>query len=206
MGMENCSSILDLNGTAPCQVHLVPSGSFQGRDGRGPYHLNASSVLASFAAWGMPVAIDYEHQSLNTAANGQPAPAAGWITELKNMSDGIWGKVEWTEKAVGMITLKEYRYLSPVFDHKKDGEVVRLTGAALTNNPNLYLQALATRHTVARHFISPSSINESILVADAVMRSGLLRQDQVSSAAHFHASDPKGFDTFLCACRSYQKN
>jgi phage I-like protein len=35
--------------------------------------------------------------------------------------------------------------VSPVFEHDKEGVVVRLLRAALTNNPNLYLKAIAAR-------------------------------------------------------------
>lgn len=132
-------------GEAPAWVHLLPAGEFSGRDGRGPYQTNAKSILAEFAAWGMPLAIDYEHQGINSADNGKPAPAAGWITELESRKGEIWGKVEWTDTATGMIAAREYRYLSPVFDYNTQGVVIRIVGAGLTNNPNLYLTAIAKR-------------------------------------------------------------
>ncbi len=132
-------------GEAPAWVHLLPAGEFSGRDGRGPYQTNAKSILAEFAAWGMPLALDYEHQGINSADNGKPAPAAGWITELESRKGEIWGKVEWTDTATGMIAAREYRYLSPVFDYNTQGAVIRIVGAGLTNNPNLYLTAIAKR-------------------------------------------------------------
>ena len=77
-------------------------------------------------------------------------PAAGWIEEMDVRADGIWGRVKWTEKAKTAIHADEYRYLSPVFDHMKDGKVYRLRRAALTNTPNLELQKVAAS---ARHNI-----------------------------------------------------
>ncbi|MDP2783296.1 MAG: phage protease [Sulfurimicrobium sp.] len=133
------------SGPAPEWVHLIPAGEFSGRDGRGPYKNNPQSVLDSFSAWGMPLAIDYEHQGLNAAENGQPAPASAWINELEARDGSIWGRVEWTGKAAAMIAAGEYKYLSPVFEHTKTGAIVRLTGCGLTNNPNLYLTAIARR-------------------------------------------------------------
>lgn len=132
-------------GPAPEWVHLIPAGEFSGRDGRGPYKSNPQSVLDQFASWGMPLVIDYEHQGINTVDNGQPAPAAAWVHELQDRDGEIWGRAEWTGKAAGMVEAKEYKYLSPVFDHAQDGTLIRLVGAGLTNNPNLYLTAIARR-------------------------------------------------------------
>ena len=129
----------------PEWVELIPAGEFSGRDGRGPYTLDPAAVQSAFADWGMPLAIDYEHQAFNAAENGQPAPAAGWINALDVRAGALWGQVEWTERAAGHVTAREYRFLSPVFDHDKQGRVLRLLGAGLTNNPNLYLTALNRR-------------------------------------------------------------
>jgi phage I-like protein len=128
-------------------VHLIPTGTFQGRDGRGPYQLRdaAAVIRASREHAGrrlMP--IDYDHQIDFAEANGKPAPAAGWITGLHARADGIWGVVDWTARAAEHLARREYRYLSPAFRHKPDGEVTCLLRAALTNNPNLdQLTALA---------------------------------------------------------------
>lgn len=43
-----------------------------------------------------------------------------------------------------MISGKEYRYISPSFLHRTDGEVVRIKGAGLVHKPNLHLTALAS--------------------------------------------------------------
>lgn len=77
--------------------------------------------------------IDYEHQTLT----GSEAPAAGWIKTLTYRgTNGIWAKVEWTDKAKVYINSKEYRYLSPVFlKDTADNRVVKLINAALTNQP-----------------------------------------------------------------------
>lgn len=133
------------SGDVPEWVELIPAGQFYGRDGRGPYFLNADAVQQAFASWAMPLAIDYEHQAFNALENGQPAPAAGWINALEVRTGAMWGKVEWTERAASYIAPREYRFLSPVFDYDKSGQIVRVTGAGLTNNPNLYLTALNRR-------------------------------------------------------------
>lgn len=129
-------------GAAPEWVELIPAGTFTGRDGRGPYTTEVDSVLAQFAALGMPVAIDYEHQTMMVEENGQPAPAAAWIRALEARDGAIWGRVEWTPRAAAMVADREYRFLSPEFLHTPAGVVMALSGAGLTNRPNLYLTAL----------------------------------------------------------------
>ncbi|MBY0431223.1 MAG: phage protease, partial [Rhodospirillales bacterium] len=90
------------------------------------------------------IAIDYDHQTDHAAKNGRPAPAAGWIKGLQARPDGIWGMVDWTGRAAEHLRKREYRYLSPAFSHSPNGEVTCLLRAALTNNPNLELTALAS--------------------------------------------------------------
>jgi phage I-like protein len=129
----------------PAWVEMIPAGQFSGRDGRGPYRADFAAIQQTFAAWRMPIPGDYEHQSLNTVDNGQPAPASGWGYEFDERNGAVWCRVEWNERAAVMIAAKEYRYLSPVFDYYPDGTIFRITGFALTNNPNLFLTAVARR-------------------------------------------------------------
>ncbi|MGZ8238285.1 MAG: phage protease [Methylobacter sp.] len=128
-------------------IHLMPSGEFSGRDGRGPWAMhNADAVIAASAAFAgkKPIPVDYDHQIDMAGKNGQPAPAAGWIKQLQARADGLWGLVEWTAKASAHLDAKEYRYISPVFNHTPSGEVTRVLRAALTNNPALELTAIAS--------------------------------------------------------------
>lgn len=130
----------------PEWIQIMPAGEFSGRDGRGPWRLdNAEGVVAISMAQapstGLPV--DYEHQTEYAPINGQPAPASGWIPELQARPDGIWARVDWTERAAAHVTAREYRSVSPVFLHGKDGEVRLIQSVALTNLPNLNLKSLA---------------------------------------------------------------
>ena len=86
-----------------------------------------------------PLAIDYEHQSLNARHNGQPAPAAGWIESLRyEPGQGLFASIRWTEGAKAFIEQDEYRFISPVFSfNPQSGDVLELKGAALTNVPAL---------------------------------------------------------------------
>lgn len=131
----------------PEWVQLLPAGTIPARDGRPAWQLgNAAAVVASSRALAMDLVVDYEHQTDHAPENGRPAPAAGWIKALDARPDGIWGRVEWTAKAREMLQAREYRYLSPVFQYDRASrEVTRLLRAALTNDPALYMQALARR-------------------------------------------------------------
>jgi phage I-like protein len=81
------------------------------------------------------------------APEGRPAPAAGWIKELQERKGALWGRVEWTRHGAEALATREYRYLSPVFEHDADGVVIRVLRAALTNNPNLYVRAIAAQRS-----------------------------------------------------------
>jgi phage I-like protein len=134
------------DGAAPVEIQLFPAGEFRARDGR-PAELsawrldesNATTLVAAADERKTDYAIDYEHQSLNTLKNGQPAPAAGWFKSLAwKQGKGLFAAVEWTERAREMIAAREYRFISPVFGYDKaTGAVRHLFNAALTNNPAL---------------------------------------------------------------------
>ncbi len=138
---------LDLAPGAGNEIQLTPAGVFRARDGR-PANLPGWRVDAAIAARlvaaagerATPYVIDYEHQTLATADNGQPAPAAGWFRTLEwREGRGLFATgVEWTARAKAMIEAGEYKFISPVFSYDpKTGDVLQLQMAGLTNNPAL---------------------------------------------------------------------
>lgn len=137
----------------PSWVQVLPIGIFSGRDGRGPWVIRdraaAERIVAEThaLAGGARLPIDYDHQT--EFAADRTAPAAGWISELQVRPNGIWARVEWTTLAAARIRAREYRYLSPVFQHARDGTVLRLLRASLTNKPNVDLAALASAAPIA---------------------------------------------------------
>ncbi len=141
---------------APDWIELLPAGVFNGRDGRGPFRVeDAADVIAASRALAMAAGlpIDYDHATDFGAPAGRPAPAAGWIVEFAVRAGAVWGRVEWTARAAAAIAAREYRYVSPVFQFDPaSGRVTRLLRAGLTNNPNLYLTAIAA---AATHAASP---------------------------------------------------
>ncbi|MXR36715.1 phage protease [Craterilacuibacter sinensis] len=126
-------------------IKLLPSGAFRARDGRpaecAAWQLDetlAAALIREACSRDVPYVIDYEHQTLRSEQNGQPAPASAWFRTLEWREDGLYATdVEWTAKAAAMIADKEYRYLSPVFTYDKHGRVTGLLHVALTNNPAL---------------------------------------------------------------------
>lgn len=134
------------DGNVPDAIQLLPAGAFRALDGRpadvAAWSLNAkgaAALVAQVAARKTPIVIDYEHQTLNAAKNGQPAPASGWFGSVEwREGSGLWATgVDWTERARTMIASGEYKFISPVFIYGKDGSVLRLLHAALTNDPAL---------------------------------------------------------------------
>lgn len=136
-------------GAAPDWVHILPAGRIIGRDGRSFTLGDPAAVIAAFRAGSIDLPIDYEHQNNKEEARLRgPIPAAGWIKELEARDTGLWGRVEWTDRARKMIANKEYRYLSPVISYDpKTTEVVKITGAGLVHSPNLHLTALSNQET-----------------------------------------------------------
>lgn len=128
----------------PEWVHLLPVGVYKGHTS-GEFELGPAefaAVLRNFTNGGIDLVIDFEHQTLNTEWNGQPAPAMGWADQLEVREDGVWGHVRaWTDRGAAMLRSREYRYLSPVIvwwhEDRHTGQPLGawLHSAALTNIP-----------------------------------------------------------------------
>ena len=137
------------DGAALRTFRLLPAGRFHAADGSGrPAEVadgwrldaaDAAHLVAQSAGLASKRVIDYEHQTLLSADNGKPAPAAGFFQKLEARGDGLYAvDVEWTAQAAAMIQAGEYRYISPVFAYdKRTGQVLAIAHAALTNNPGL---------------------------------------------------------------------
>lgn len=141
------------DGQAPEWVHLLPLGpEVVGRDGR-KWTLSSPEEFVRASQAELPVPFDYEHASERRRPDGTgyEAPAAGWIVELNVVREagerapGIWGRVEWTPRGRRSVAEREYRFVSPAFLHRKNGEIVRLNSAGLVHKPNLNLSALNAR-------------------------------------------------------------
>ncbi len=126
---------------SPKEIHIVPIGEWKERGFRISKE-DCDDIVRNFESFGIKLVIDYEHQSLHTQWNGQPAPAAGWIGKLELREKGVYATdVEWTDEAVELIKSKKYGYISPVIvfdDHDPHDDSwigCSLHSVALTNTP-----------------------------------------------------------------------
>ncbi len=133
---------------------LIPLGEFRALDGRPAdapcWTLSAARAgqikdhVEARAAAGTRMVIDYEHQTLLAKNNGQPAPAAAWVSKLAVIDNVLCSvDTEFTDRARQMIEAGEYAYISPVFAYDKSGAVKMLAHASLTNTPALDGMAIA---------------------------------------------------------------
>jgi phage I-like protein len=148
--MTGHSVSLPEDGSVADWVEILPLGTFSGKDGRGPFTADGEKILQATKAKGLDrLAIDYDHRTYKA----DDSRAAGWIRALKIAAGKMLARVEWTPAARAAIAKREYRFISPVFKFQPDdpdapetvqsGAVLYLDGAALTNDPNLDMAALA---------------------------------------------------------------
>jgi phage I-like protein len=145
--MQTNSLFLSLNfveDEIPARIQLVPAGSvIVGRDGRTWKNSHPSLVAEASNARLELLPIDENHATDLAAPKGGESPAFGWMKNLAADADGsIWAEVEWTERGKEALKDKSYRFISPVFQSEKDGEITTILRASLTNNPNLQVPAL----------------------------------------------------------------
>ena len=130
---------------APEKIQLLPHrGEVNGRDGRRFFNGRPEALVQLFESEGHDLLLDYEHES--ESYGGKRAPAAGWIKKLEvDANGGIWGHVDWTPTGAAAVKNREYRYVSPAFFRDKEGQILKFSSAAITNTPNLIMQALNRR-------------------------------------------------------------
>lgn len=191
-------------------VQLLPAGEFRSKDGRprdvDAWMLDADSAAALIAAStgkGRFV-IDYEHQSLKTDANGQPAPAAGWFKAMEwRDGEGLFATdVEWTDKAAQMIQSGEYRYLSPVVDYDREtGAITRLVSAALTNTPAIDGMEEVVALTFSTGERGSSEVREFANAATAQIESLVATVRETTEALRLKAEEAQRAESALNAMK-----
>lgn len=152
------------------EIRLLPDGAFAARDGRpgtltggtlNAWNLSgpgAEHVLDQWRRRETPLAVDYEHQSLNARHNGQPLrPQAGSSRSGTSRGRGCSRRSGGRKGAKAFIEQDEYRFISPVFSfNPQNGDVLELKGAALTNVPALDGLAPSPRPRIFPH---PTPLN-----------------------------------------------
>jgi phage I-like protein len=145
--METGSLLVPLEnkqGEVPTRVQLLPPGpAIEGRDGRTWALPDAMAVAAASNAFLPNHSIDENHAVDLKAPYGDPSPALGWFSNVAVEANGsLWADVLWTKRGKDAVSNLEYRYLSPVLAHGKDGCITAVLRASLTNNPNLDIRSL----------------------------------------------------------------
>lgn len=175
----------------PEWVELIPAGQVRGRDGRSWSNSQPQGILDAFASLGMDLPVDLEHATELKAPKGEPAPAAGWVKGLEMRDGAIWGRVEWNPTGRELISGRQYRYLSPVILYQKDsGLIAGLTSVALTNRPNLNLQALnhqtgtidPKEHPMLKALLAALALPEDATTEQALAKITLLKTDLATAA------------------------
>lgn len=150
-------------------IQLFPAGPFKARDGRPAdvkgrqWVINAgvaAKVIAQASSRATDLVVDFEHQTLHSERNGQPAPAAGWLKGASlewREGEGLFAvSPEWVEGTPELIKARKYRYLSPVFSYDaRTGEVLELHHVGLTNNPAI--DGMADLPTLAAARFQPAT-------------------------------------------------
>jgi len=176
-------------GQVPEWIHVCPAGEFRGRDGRGPYRIEDAQavILHSQGSDGVTrLVLDENHATDHAMVHGGAAPAAAWMVELQARADGIWSRVEWTERGRALMADRAYRGLSPAIAvDRTSGQVHSIVRASLTNAPNFDLASLHQQepsmdfHAQLRQALGlASSADEAAIVAAATTR-----QTEVSTHA-----------------------
>lgn len=141
-GLTACFTDIEpgADGKAPTRFRIFKAGVNTSTKGNFLFDAEAAKqVMANFAKHGVRLTMDYEHQTLNAAENGKPAPASAYSWKPEVIDGELWAcDVKWTDEAAGYIEKREYSYQSPLFKTEpKTGRVVLLVNLALTNVPAL---------------------------------------------------------------------
>ena len=179
------------------RIQLIPAGEFRANDGRpadAPFWRlspqRAVALVAELNARPVRLMVDYEHQTLFTAQNGQPNPASGWLSGFEWVDGkGLYAEVQWTAAAKQRIAGGEYRYISPVFQYTAAGDILNLLPPALTNTPaldQLDPVALAAASRLLNP-LQPSQKDEAMNEAQKLMLSLLGLPETASEAEQLAA-------------------
>lgn len=181
--------VFELDANSP-EAHLLPIGPFRAVDGRprdcAAWNLDANiaeRVIKRQEQRTNDTLIDFEHQSIRSAENGQRVEAAGWFRQLEwREGKGLYAVgITWVGDTAELIAAKKVRYVSAVFTYRPDtGEVVEIISVALTNTPALDgLDALAALARLQSPEEETMPITEAALTALTAERDTL----QTSNAA-----------------------
>ncbi len=122
----------------PTEFRIFSAGAVETKKGTFTFDDKAAeSVMAAYAEHGIDLMIDYDHASLAsvTLDPAEAGKAAGWFN-LEVRGGELWAvNVRWTPPADAALRAKEWRFMSPAFQHDESGRVTGLLNVAITNLP-----------------------------------------------------------------------
>lgn len=153
---ESLFLCLNSESGVPSRIQILPAGKeIVGVDGRKWKNSDPATLCVKMNSSDRVTVkngcvIDENHSTDLAAPSGGTSPAFGWFRNFTVEKDGsIWADVEWNARGQKAVSDKEYKYISPVFTRDKDGNIIEILRAALTNNPNLDNPALNSSQETA---------------------------------------------------------
>lgn len=129
--------------TGPEWIKVAPRGKFTARDGR-VFDVDPELLASRFTADAVDLPVDIDHATVKKAMFGESAPAVGWISKLEARPDGLYGKVEWLDEGLRVLSARTHRYVSPTLKHDDKGKAYWLHSAALVAAPAASMPAVAS--------------------------------------------------------------
>lgn len=123
-------------------VHIAPFGDYSqwAEDGTEiVQHITKETIAKMVENFGEPILVDADHSSCFAKGSTK---AYAWITAIYEADDGLRGDMQFTECGAKAVASGEYRFVSPVWEVTTDGNPTKLISVALTNTPNLPLNAV----------------------------------------------------------------
>lgn len=163
----------------PQWVQLTPRGRAFTRDGR-EFVFDPEHLAAQFAAGGLRLPIDFEHEGEFTRTLGAK-PARAWIEQVEARPEGLFGRVDWLADAITALKAKAYRYISPTFWFEADGITARMMkAAALVASPALGMPSLASASheqdtTMDKTVLAQLGLPETASAAEATAAIAMLK-------------------------------
>ena len=128
-----------------------PGGLLPTSDGRGQRMTDITAFISRMTRQHPAARVDKDHHSEPTSPTFRGSTAAGgWLSNYRmNEFGGVDVDMQLGDEMRESLRKKEYRYVSPAYKIKPNGEIVGLSSLALTNTPNLPLEA-PTLHAAQR--------------------------------------------------------
>jgi phage I-like protein len=169
--MNTLTPLFNRAGELPADAwfQVVPRGEWPHTGESGKQRLQViddAALDAMVNSFKPKVLVDQEHFSYDSEKSSE---AFGWIAEVQKRTDGLYGRIEWTDLGTTAIANKRYRFASPVWLPRDvqalDGNKVRptrLDSVGLTNTPNMVgILPLTNREEFRRTDAADSNHNKN---------------------------------------------